>query len=177
MELSENDIKKLKYERRIGYVFMIIIYTFGGLFNLMCYIMEEINLSLIVLIFINFGIILLGILVAVLINRDVNKDLKSNDKIVSVKKIIEKHTEKSYEAGSGSLYIPVLGDIFPKLWRQEMRETTKYFIVTETYKHEVEKHEYEMFEIGETILVHYGKISGIVLCYSKEDIKNSNEVV
>jgi len=171
MVLSKNDIKKLKYERRIGYVFMVLTYTFGGLFNLSCYVMEKINLSLVVLTFINFGMILLGILVAILINRDVNKDLKSNNKAVSVKTVIGKYTEKSYEAGSGNLYIPILGDMFPKLWRQKMRETTKYFIVTETYKHEVEKHEHELFEVGETILVHYGKSSGIVLCYSKENIE------
>lgn len=37
-------------------------------------------------------------------------------------KIIEKRVDRSVEAGSGGLYIPILGDIFPSLFGQQIRE-------------------------------------------------------
>ena len=167
MELSNNDRKKLQAERRIGYIFMAIIYLFGGLFNLIYFLISAFGIGQTALILIDSIVLVLGAIVMILINKQVNKDLKSNTKGVMTKTVKDKYTEKSHEAGSGMLYIPILGNLFPKLWDQKMRETFKYFIVTENYTYEVEMGEYEEFQIGEAIHVHYGKASGVILGYSK----------
>ena len=170
MKLSCSEKKKLKTERRIGYVFMAIVYMFGALFNAIYFLINSFGLSLTALVLIDFGVLLLGAVIMILINKQVNRDLKSNTKGVLVKVVKDKHTEKSHEAGGGTLYIPILGGLFPKLWDQKIGEITKYFVVTEGYTYEVDKNEYESFQIGETIQIYYGKASGIILGYSKTDM-------
>ena len=169
-QLSGSDKKKLRFERRIGYIFMAMIYMFGGLFNTSCLLIADLSMNLAVLAFIDIGILILGVLVVFLVNRQVNEDLKSNTKGILIRKVKDKYTEKSHEAGSGTLYSPILGYLFQKLWGQRMRETTKHFVVTESYTYEVEKDEYELFQIGETIHVHYGKASGVILMISSGEI-------
>ncbi len=172
IELTDNDRKVLKHEKRIGYVFMTLIYSFGGLFNLFYFIIQKDNPNYLMVLLIDFGIILLGIMVCRLVNMDVDKDLKDNNKTILVREIKKKYTEKSYEAGSGSLYIPGLGDKFPKLFGQKMREGTKYFIVAGEFTHEVDKTDFLNLKKGENALIHYGPNSGTVLCYEREDINS-----
>ena len=167
MDLSNNDRKKLKAERRIGYIFMAIVYMFGGLFNSIYFLVDSFGMSLTTLALIDCGVLVLGAVIMILINKQVNRDLKSNAKGVLTKVVKDKYTEKSYEAGSGMLYIPILGNLFPKLWNQKMRESLKYFIATEGYTYEVEESEYELFQIGETIHIYYGRASGVILGYSE----------
>lgn len=66
-----------------------------------------------------------------------------------MEKVVRKETEPSWEAGGGKLYIPILGDLFPKRYSQEPKETLKYFIITETTKYQVEKENYEKLNIGD----------------------------
>lgn len=174
IELTENDRKILKYEKRIGYVFMTLIYSFGGLFNLFYFIIQKDNPNYLMISLINLGIILLGFLACRLVNKDVNKDLKENNKTILVREIKKKYSEKSYETGSGNLYIPILGDIFPKLFGQKMREGTKYFIIAGEFTHEVEKNDFLNLKEGENALIHYGRNSGTVLRYEKEDQHDPN---
>jgi hypothetical protein len=63
-------------------------------------------------------------------------------------KVVSKKIEKSYEGGSGSLHIPFLGDLFPKLFSQEMKESFKYYVFTKKHRYEVEKHDYDRLQIG-----------------------------
>lgn len=67
-----------------------------------------------------------------------------------MQKVVEKVIETSYEAGSGMLYIPILADIFPKLFNQKMREFEKYKIYTEKYNYEVKKEDYLSLKVGDT---------------------------
>ena len=87
IELTDNDRKVLKHEKRIGYVFMTLIYSFGGLFNLFYFIIQKDNPNYLMVLLIDFGIILLGILVCRLVNKDVDKDLKENNKTILVREI------------------------------------------------------------------------------------------
>ena len=66
-----------------------------------------------------------------------------------MEKVVSKKIEKSFEAGSGALYIPILGNIFPKLWGQKMNEKKKYLIFTEKYKYQVEEDDYNKLEEGD----------------------------
>ena len=66
-----------------------------------------------------------------------------------MKKVVSKKVEKSFEAGSGAMYIPILGDLFPKLFGQEMNESNKYFIFTEEYRYEVSEEHYAAINAGD----------------------------
>lgn len=167
--LTEKDIKILKYEKRIGYVFSGLILCFGGLFNLIYFILTKVNPEYLMLGLINFGIVLLSLFVCYSINKKVNLDLQKNTKQLIPFNIVEKIEEKSYEAGSGAMFIPILGNLFPKLWGQEMRESMKYFIVSEKRKHEVEKEVYDYCKKGDTIFVHTAVHSETVLNFSKAE--------
>lgn len=66
-----------------------------------------------------------------------------------MQKVIKKEIETSHEAGSGVLYIPILADIFPKLFNQKMRETEKFRVYTEKYRYEVKKEDYIILQVGD----------------------------
>ena len=53
-----------------------------------------------------------------------------------------------YEAGSGSLYIPILGDLFPKLWGQKMKEIKKYKVILNGTTQQIEKDLFESVNEG-----------------------------
>lgn len=61
-----------------------------------------------------------------------------------MEKVVRKKVEKSFEAGSGELYIPILGDLFPKLWGQKINEKYKYLVFTEKYRYEVGEEDYSI---------------------------------
>lgn len=70
--------------------------------------------------------------------------------------VIEKEYIKDYEAGSGSLHIPILGDLFPKLFSQEMRPIGRWFLIVRTdalYRYEVTKEVYEEAQIGDKVSI------------------------
>lgn len=66
-----------------------------------------------------------------------------------MKKVVSKKVEKSFEAGSGAMYIPILGDLFPKLFGQKMQESNKYFIFTEESRYEVKEEDYNTLNAGD----------------------------
>ena len=63
--------------------------------------------------------------------------------------VVEKKIEEGYEAGSGTLNIPILGDLFPKVWGQEMKKIYKYYIFTEKYRYAVDEEVYNSLNIGD----------------------------
>lgn len=168
-ELTDKDRKVLKYERRIGFVFSGLILSFGGLFNLIYFVLNKIEQNYLMVILIDLGIVLLSYSVCNRINLKVNRDLKDNKKELLKKRVDKKIEEKSYEAGSGALYIPILGDLFPKLWGQKMRETRRYYIFTSDSKYEVEKEVYNDLKKDTDFYVHFAKHSETVLNFSKDE--------
>ncbi len=70
--------------------------------------------------------------------KNIRSDIRSGNtriRISEVKSILE---EKNAEAGSGSLYIPVLGSLFPNLFGERMRsQEVKYIITLENEKFEI----------------------------------------
>lgn len=168
-ELTENDRKVLKYERRIGFVFCGLVLSFGGLFNLFYFVLNKSEVNYLMIILIDLGIVLLAYFVCNRINLKVNRDLKDNKKELFKKRVDKKIEKKSYEAGSGTLFIPILGDLFPKLLGQKMRETRRYFIFTSDTKYEVEKEVYNYLKKDTEFYVHIAKHSETVLNFSKDE--------
>ena len=168
-ELTEKDRNVLKYEKRIGYVFSGLILSFGGLFNVSYFVMKKTELNYLHIGLIDLGIIFLAYLVCHRINHKINLDLQENKKELLKKTVDEKKEENSYEAGSGSLYIPGLGELSPKLWGQKMRETKKYFIISNDNKYDMDKETYDKLKKCSDFYIHIAKHSGTTLKFSKED--------
>ena len=166
--LTESDRKVLKYEKRIGYVFAGLILSFGGFFNFFYFILNKNGYNFLMIVFIDLGIIGLAYFICNRINHKVNLDLKDNQKELIKRKVENKIEEKSCEAGSGALYIPVLGDLFPKLWGQKMRTTKRYSILTNNYKYEVDIETFNELKKGTDFLIHFAKHSRTILNVSKE---------
>lgn len=168
-ELTDNDRKALKYERRIGFVFGGLILCFGGLFNLIYFVLNQSEQNYWMVISIDLAILLLACFVCYRINLKVNRDLKDNKKELLKKRVEQKIEEKTYEAGSGALYIPILGDLFPKLWGQKMRPGRKYYIITNERRYEVEKEMYDGLKKNTDFYIHFAKHSETILSISKDE--------
>lgn len=68
--------------------------------------------------------------------------------------VIDKEYKADYEAGSGSLHIPILGDLFPKLFSSEMKPINRWFLIVRTdalYRYEVTKEVYEEALVGDKV--------------------------
>jgi len=168
-QLSEEDKKAIKQEKRIAYIFSAIVLLFGLLFNL-CFILirSQETQGLKLLLPIDAGILLICFMIIFFMNRRYNADLKEETKIVKIKQIIMKYQELSNEAGSGVLYIPILGDLFPKLWGQKMRPVYSYYLNIDNYRNEIEKELYDMVNGGDSVEMHYAKNSNLLLTITKQ---------
>ncbi|MGE0078102.1 MAG: hypothetical protein AB7S48_09600 [Bacteroidales bacterium] len=167
-ELTEKDRKVLKFEKRPGYVFAGLILCFGGLFNLIYFLIIKSEFNYLMIGLIDLGIIALSYFVLYKVNYKINLDLKENKKELLNRTVDKKVVEKSYEAGSGSLFIPFLGNLFPKLWGQKMNEAKKYYIISNEYKHEVDLITYNDLKKGTDFFIHFAKHSGIILNLSND---------
>jgi len=91
-----------------------------------------------------------GILISILLNRKYRKDLKTGFKIARTVEIEESEQKKSYEAGSGSMYIG-----------QEMKEIITYYFIIERTRYQVEQELYESCEAGDSIYMFFTPHSNV----------------
>lgn len=167
-ELTERDIKTLQFGKRIGYVFLFITLCFGALLNLSYFLLIKTEPNYLFVGLTDLGIVLLAYFICNRVNHKINQDLKENTKELLKRTVQEKKEGFCSEPGSGVLYIPILGDLFPKLWGQEMKMIKRYFIVANDYEHEVDIDIYSAFEEGAGFYIHFANHSGTVLGFSKD---------
>lgn len=64
---------------------------------------------------------------------------------------------KDYEPGSGSLHVPILGDLFPSLYGEKMKAIDRWFVIVSRedafYRYEVGKNIYDQILIGDKVLI------------------------
>ena len=171
--LSEEDRKVIEREKRIAYIFSTIIFLLGILFNI-CFVLvrSDGSQSLEFLLPIDIGVLLICFLIIFFMNRRHNADLREMTKIARIKQVIMKYQEISHEAGSGVLYIPILGDLFPKLWGQKMRPIQVCYLNIDNYRYRVEKELYDIVEDGDLVEMHYAKNSSLLLTICKFESAN-----
>ena len=162
MKLTTEDRKAIKYEKRIGFVFSGMILTLGVIGNLI-YLSSNENKIIYPLIFINLAVITICILIPYVANRKYNMDLKNGEKFVKIEKIQRKEKQIDYEAGSGSLYMPILGSLFPKFWGQKMKKIPKTNLIINNARYSVENELFEKVREGDDIKMYYSKYSEILL--------------
>lgn len=75
--------------------------------------------------------------------------------------VIDKEFKQDYEAGSGSLYIPILGDLFPSLFGQKMKAIDRWFTLVkigdEIYKYEIDSSLYNEINKDDAVMIEIDK--------------------
>jgi len=71
--------------------------------------------------------------------------------------IQKKEYKVDFEAGSGSLYIPILGDLFPNLWGQKMNPVDKWILVIDNTTYFVDRDIYDRVHEGDSVEIDYNK--------------------
>lgn len=160
--LSNEEIVIIRREKRMGYIFAAIILMLGLLLNLVIILsFSEENRN--ILIIVEPLIILISYFICRLVNSDLNKDLRAGVKTIITETVQKKEARYVGEAGSGVLYIPILGDLFPKLWGQEMRMTSVFKLVIGSVRYTVEEETYANVEEGSAVKMHFAPNSKILL--------------
>lgn len=161
-QLSGEEIGIIRKEKRMGYIFASLILMFGFLLNLVIIfssVVEDKNL----LIIIDPLIILLSFIVCWRVNRKFNKDLRAGIKTITTETVQKKEAIQSAEPGSGALFIPILGNLFPKLWGQEMKGTTIFNLVIGSVSYNIEEETFAIVEEGAAVKMHFAPNSKILL--------------
>lgn len=81
---------------------------------------------------------------------------------IITEKLCKKLKEVGFEPGSGAMFIPILGDLFPKLWGPKMREVSHYFFEINGRKISVDEDLYNMLEPGDEVKITYDKDNRII---------------
>ena len=98
--------------------------------------------------------------------------MKVGTKAIKKEKVISKIKETNHEAGSGNLYIPILGDLFPKLWGQKMDDSVKYYLIINHIKYPIGEDLFHLVNENDFVNIHYSKYSNILL-----GIERFNEII
>lgn len=163
-KITDKEIKILKIENRVSYIFCILAFLFTALANLLIYLtIGKINLLTII---IDIAISIIAILLVYIINKPRNKDITNRIKTFELKEVLETRKEVDYEAGSGALYLPVFAKLCSKFWGQSMRSYDKYVLILtsdRTEIHTIDKELFQTIKKGDLVEVYYSKYGNTFL--------------
>jgi hypothetical protein len=142
---------------------LLLYWPLAAFFNIFYITEPDFDNNWLALFLIDIGTVAMCVLVSFLINRNYILDLKSGIKEIKLGKVCEKLDITDYEAGSGSMYIPGLGDLFPKIWGQEMKAIYLMKLKVNNDEHDVEKELFDKVNEGDLIEIHYATHSQTLL--------------
>ncbi|WP_289053852.1 hypothetical protein [Carboxylicivirga marina] len=155
MKLSEQDIKDLKYQCRMGYIIPFFFFTIGSfaISGLVHFIMTEIkepqgDFHIYITIAVVFS---LSILINYLMNGKYKKDIQNGEKILEQKTIERKVSMIDAEAGSATV-----GDI-PH--NRKMNTFIRYDLIIDNTKYRIDKNLFDMCNEGDKVYFHIAPIS------------------
>ncbi|MBB5334314.1 hypothetical protein [Chryseobacterium koreense] len=166
MTLQKEDIANIKKEMIIGNLISIVI-VFGVLIFDFAQVYQK-SFSVENILLINGFGLLIAIFSNYLLNSKYRKDLEINEKYFVTGNVNDKISQTEYEAGSGSLYIPILGNLFPKIWGQQMKKEQIKFLKVDNELVAVKNSVYESVDINTTVKIYYSKISNTFLGIEKQ---------
>lgn len=173
--LTASDKKEIKNMTRFGFVLPSIIIVIAGIINLYILVDDTVYYDPQILYLVDIGVLLLCIIISYLMNRKHYKDLKTGVKKIHIAKVTGKDDETSYEAGGGTLYIPILGDLFPKLWGHKSKPNHLVFLIIDNYRYRVNKELYDIVRKGESVEMHYSIFGNSLLKIEKSTYQNNPE--
>lgn len=158
--LTKQEIEIIKQEMKVAYVFSILLFCGVALFDLVYYLIQGFDS---VLVFVTILILGLCILIPYLMNKNYNKDIRAGIKHIEIARVQDKECSDTYEAGSGNLYIPGLGDLFPKLWGSHPRHSLVYHLTVNNTRYMTEEDIYRKANIGDNIEMYFTLHSRILI--------------
>lgn len=161
MKLSRENIKEIKHLKKMGIILPILIILITTLVSV-GYMFDP-NKSLYLILSGYIGILALCIIINYSLNRKYSKDINAGIKEIRIAVVSAKESKTSYEAGSGAMYVPALGDIFPKLWGQKMKPSELSYLIIDNVRQEVEKDTFDKIKEGDSVEMHYTKHSNTLL--------------
>lgn len=138
-KLTEEDIKKLNYQTRPGFIVSIAIFSICIIFTVLPIIENDYN-------FVLFELPLFLVLLSIVIYRMIwryQTDIRNKEKILEIKTIQKKESIIDYEAGSGTLYPG-----------QKMKAFDNYSIIIANTRFRVDKDFYETCNAGDEVTFH-----------------------
>jgi len=164
LQLTEKDIKDLKYQCRMGYILPFLIFILGSIIVGSIYELNfttnnnGLNFKIDFLISMVFAII--SLLVSYIINKKYYSDLRNNEKESEIKIIQRKTEKKDYEAGSGNM--TTLPHDNP------MKEFIRYDFIIDYTNYRVDKELFELCSNGDEVLFFYAPKSKYLLSIEKK---------
>lgn len=163
MRLTEKDKQAIRLEKRIGFVFGIIVIMAGIIALFLISYYRDFSWPALSVMLASFLVAATAIFVAARMNRKYNRDLKEDKRVAKTGVVQLKEEAVDYEAGSGVLYIPILGDLFPKLWGQKMSKLQKYNLIIDNHRFTVAKELFDSIEEGDEVTMYYPACSDTLL--------------
>lgn len=161
MKTNREQMNLLRGRARQGYLLALLFILIGGLFNI--YFVVTLPDKPFALLSVNIALLLLCMATIYLKNKNIYKNLKEKESLLYKEQIIRKEEIQDAEVGSGSLYIPFLGDLFPKRWGLPMNKFSKYKICVQSREIDVNKDTYEKLNEKELVTLCYAKHSKVFL--------------
>lgn len=163
LQLTEKDIKDLKYQCRMGYVLPTIIFILGTFIGSAIFEFNfnsnSAGFNLEIDLFIALGFLLLSFGVSHIMNKKYYADIRNNEKIPETKTIQRKINNKDYEAGSGNM------TTLPH--NNPMKEFTRYDLIIEKTKYRIDKDLFDKCSNGDEVKFYYAPISKYLLSIEK----------
>ena len=158
-ELTEEDIKELKYCCRPGIIIPFLFFLIGSIFII---VLENENLPYVKLAFTTWQIITaslilylgIWIFIGYLMIRKYVADIRNGEKEIEVKIVMQKESKEDYEAGSG-----ISGTSGTYYTENEMTAFTNCSIIVENTRYRVDEDFYKSVKVGDEVCFHYGPIS------------------
>lgn len=171
MRLTTSDKQEIKQMTRIGFVIPVMILVVAGILNLY-FLVEDIFIgNLQYILFIDLGLVFICAFIFYRMNNKHYKDLNNGLKKILLSEVIAKEDKTSYEAGSGTLYIPILGSIFPKLWSQKAKPEHLLYLIIDKHRYRVDKDLYNKINNGEKVEMHYSLVGNTLLSIEKPKVR------
>lgn len=161
-KLTDTNIKELRYANRSGYVIGFFSIIVSSAIYGFAFISIDINSYML---YILLGV-LTGFLIMWIINRKFWEDLKNRRKDILIKKVQNKNSNVSYEAGSS------IGYSFKENKSAHFRgqkEHDIYNLIIDNYRYKVKKELYDLVEIGDEVEFHYASKSKFLLSINKKN--------
>jgi len=159
MGYTTEEIQIIKHEKRYGIVLSVFVFLLG----LLAIFIYSTSIDIEFWSFKNITHILIlvfaCILITKLININLNNDLRNEEKTIEIKTIDKKEIMTVYEAGSGTINAPVLGSLYPKIWRLKMKSHEEFKLKIDKVLYDVDVDFFNEVNEGDIIEIHTTKRS------------------
>ncbi len=154
-KLSDADKTKIKYQMRGPKVMALLIITFAAFYSFFYFVIPDFQISIYYFLLIDLVVFLIAWMVYHFGTRKYFLDLQEDYKLVKIDTVQRKEAFISHETGSGTLFIPVLGNLFPKLFSIKMKSGNRYYLIISNTRYRVEEELYNAVTEADQVELHY----------------------